>query len=1114
VADDRGRLEQLLKGVSARELEDLRSRVDLRLVSPSEFALLFPRPDEPPLSVAQQRLWFLAQLDPESPFYNIPIRYLLVGQLDAKALETALSDVFRRHEVLRSNFDARAGRPLLSLRPAVPVALPVEHIAGTPEQRQARVRQTAEEEAARPFDLGTDPLLRVRLLRVGPEEHVLLVTAHHIVADGWSTRVLGENLRRCYVARLARQEAALPELPIQYVDYAAWQRMRLEQVLDEGLCYWREKLASMPTMLQLPTDRPRPARQSFRGSSVGFRVPRELVARLAARSREQGATLFMTMLAAFKVLLSRYAGTTDVVVGTPMAGRTHQDLEDLVGVFVNTLVLRTDLSGDPTFRQVLDRVRETAVDAYANEEVPFERLVDELGPERDLSRNPLVQVMFQVVQMPGTDGTGRARSGHGAEADWQGLRVSRLGTPTGATRFDLEILLSQTSNGGLDGWATYSTDLFDVNTVRRCMRHYLRLLVAAARYMDQPISRLPLLSKAECRQLTEGWNTRGERSPYATVTRMFEEQVRRSPHAIAVVDREHRLTYRELNARANRLARLLRLAEVRPESIVGILLNRGADLVVSMLAVWKAGGAYLPLDPDYPTERLRFMLVDAGARVVVSESRLRSRLGDYSGQVVCLDQRASLFATKGEHNPSPLSRPDDLAYVIYTSGSTGQPKGVMVEHHSIVQLLHEGGHRFDFGQQDVWTLFHSSAFDFSVWETWGALLFGGRLVVVPWLVSRSPSDFLRLLASEGVTILNQTPSAFMSMLKAIEGEPGALTPSLRLVIFGGEPLEVNRLRAWMQRMGDQHPELVNMYGITEATVHSTCQRVNIHDLDVREGTFVIGRPLEDRYLVALDEHLNLVPIGVPGELHIGGTGVARGFLGRPGLTAERFIPNPYGTIPGERLYRTGDLVRWRRDGTLEYLGRIDQQVKIRGFRIELGEIEATLGRHPHVREAVVVVRADRQKEPRLVAWVVADQGVAPSADELRTFLAERLPDFMVPSLFVPLESLPMSLNGKVDRAALSDPGQNRPELGTGFVAPRNRLEKLLASAWSEVLGIAEPGIDDNFFALGGHSLLATQLIARLRGQGLECTLVDLLRSQSIRDLGSRLAADDRNDEGT
>jgi amino acid adenylation domain-containing protein len=1041
-----------------------------------------------PLSFAQQRLWFIDQLEPGSGLYNMPVALRIEGPLDSAVLARALGELTRRHEALRTVFSVLDGAPVQVIQPATPFALPVVDLAGLPDgARAAAALALAAAEASCPFDLSRGPLLRGLLLRLsvpseGRMDHVLALTVHHIVSDGWSMGILVREVTALYAAFAAGRPSPLPELPVQYADFAAWQRSWLRgEALESEIAFWRRQLAGLPPLLTLPTDRPRPAVQTFRGASRPVRLPAALTEQAHALGRREGATLFIVLLSAFQALLARYSGQRDLAVGTPEAGRNRVEIEGLIGFFVNTLVLRgvlRGLHGEPTLQELLAQARETVLAAHTHQNVPFEKLVQELEPERSLAHTPLFQAVFALQNAPVES------------ADLPSLRLRPVDTAVTTAKFDLTLHLAEAPHGtgGLGGLILYATDLFDGTTIDRLMAHFEALLTGALAAPERSIDELPLLTAAEHHQLQAEWGGSGEEPPAdsAPLHHRFEAQARRTPEVPALTHEGVTLSYSELNHRANQLARWLRLHGATLESRVGLCLERSPDLVVGLLGILKAGGAYVPLDPAVPRDRLATMIEDSGVQIVVAEKTTAAALPDTVCPILLDEDRGQLNALPAG-DLAPLADGNSLAYVIYTSGSTGRPKGVLVTHANVTRLFDASQSWFGFNEQDVWTLFHSYAFDFSVWEIWGALLYGGRLVIVPFEISRSPDLFLDLLAREKVTVLNQTPSAFAQLAThSNPPSPGRREGVwerglggeglLRLVIFGGEALDPATLAPWFARHGDENPRLVNMYGITETTVHVTYRPLRAADAyGVRRSP--IGAPIPDLSLAIMDPRLQPAPLGVPGELAVGGAGLARGYLDRPGLTAERFVPDPAGNHPGARLYRSGDLARFLPTGDIEYLGRIDHQVKIRGFRIELGEIEALLAAHPGVREAVVTVREDRSGGRRLVAYVAGDV----NADSLRQPLRERLPDYMVPAAFVVLDALPLTANGKVDRKALPEP--ERQSAGEGYLAPRTPVEEILAGLWADLFGLAAGeriGVDDHFFDLGGHSLLATRLVAAVR----------------------------------
>jgi amino acid adenylation domain-containing protein len=1062
-----------------------------------------------PLSSGQQRLWFLHQLAPGSPAYNIPLGVRMDGPLDVRALAAALTEVVRRHEVLRTAIVTRRGEATQEVAPPSPLPLPVADLSALPApRREAEARRLAAEEAGLPFDLTRPPLLRVLLARLEGTAHRLTFDLHHIAGDGWSGSVLVREVGALYAAFAADRPSPLPEPALQYADYACWQRRDLAgERLARLLAYWRERLDGLPP-LTLPTDRARPPVESFRGAHRIRRLPARLAADLERLAGDGGATLFMLLAAGFAALLGRLSGQEDFGLAAPIAGRTRAELEGLIGFFVNTLVLRADLADDPTFRELLARMRETVLAAFGHQDLPFERLVEEMGTRRDPARQPLAQALIVLQNTPQEP------------LVLPGLTLTPEEVDNGTAKLDLSLNLGRDEEGIAAGLEV-NGDLFDAATAARILEQLEVLLGAAAADPGLPLSALPLMSEAAWHQVVGEWGGRSAPEPSpprpssprgrggrttAPLHRLFEAVAAKRPDAVALSGEDgDSLTYGEVDRRANSLARHLRALGVAPEVRVGICLPRSPELVVAILAVVKAGGAYVPLDPDYPRERLAFLIADACAHVVVTRAEQAATI-EPGIQRVLLDADAEVIARRSSRLLSTDGAgADHPLYVIYTSGSTGRPKGVIVTHRNVARLFAATEPWFGFGEGDVWTLFHSFAFDFSVWEIWGALLYGGRLVVVPYWVSRAPDVFHHLLRDEGVTVLNQTPSAFRQLIPAACRD-GAEPLSLRCVIFGGEALDPRHLAPWFERFGDCRPRLVNMYGITETTVHVTYRLIS--QGDARSSRSLIGGPLSDLSLRLLDAALRPVPVGVPGEICVGGEGLARGYLGRPELTAERFIPDPYAGDPGARLYRSGDLARWLPDGDLEVLGRIDSQVKVRGFRIELGEIEVAMETHPGVRASAVVAR-----EERLVGYVVPRDGAVPAA-ELRAFLQDRLPGHMVPAAFVTLAALPLTRHGKLDRAALPAPDR-AAAAEVLYAPPETPVERALAASWTEVLGVPRVGLDDDFFALGGDSIRAIQVRVRAEERGALFTLQELFRHPTIRDLSRavRTAPDGRAEKG-
>ncbi len=1050
-----------------------------------------------PLSFSQERLWFLSQLQPESPAYNLPISVRLRGRLDVAAFTAALREVARRHESLRTNFVVQGGQPVQVIAPERRLEVPLVDLRDLPaQQREQAVRRLAEEEGRRPFRLDAGPLVRCTLLRVlsGPEEeHAALFTMHHIISDGWSTGVLIREIAALYSAFLDSRPSPLPELPIQYADFTVWQRGWLQgEVLEAELAYWRERLRAVPPLLDLPTDRPRPAVQRFQGRHYRGVISKPLMDGVAALCQRRHATFFMGLAALYQAVLQRYTGREDVVIGTPIAGRSRRETEPLIGLFLNSLVLRTDFSGDPGFLGLLERVRKITLEAYEHQDLPFEKIVEEMVQERNLSHAPLFQVMLVLQNVP----TG--------SMELPGLTLTPVETEGTTAKFDLTLNVRETEQGLLLLWL-YNSDLFDEPTIARLSGHLGTLLAAAVAEPDRPFSELPLLTPAEERQIVDWNDTAVSYRTDACLHELIEEQLASDPDRVAVVYEGAGLTGRELNAAANRLAHRLTAMGVGPEVPVGVFAERSLEMVVALLAILKAGGAYLPLDPEYPEERILYMLESSRVPVLLTQSRLEERLPKTGARVVLLDD-----GEVGTEDADPLSgalgvRPGNLAYVIYTSGSTGRPKGVMNTHRGIVNRLLWMQQEYGLTPEDRVLQKTPFSFDVSVWEFFWPLMTGARLVMARPGGHQDAAYLTRTIQTEGITTLHFVPSMLQVFLEA----PGVeACTSLIRVIASGEALPYELQRRFFGRLG---AGLHNLYGPTEAAVDVTYWAC---EAEGKRSVVPIGRPVANTRIHLLDAHLRPVPVGVPGELYIGGVQVARGYLGRPELTAERFTPDPFSAEPGARFYRTGDLARYLPDGAIDFLGRIDHQVKLRGLRIELGEIEAAIAAHPGVREAVVLVRAEGSGAlgaVNLVAYVTRSGAEEPVPAALRALLARSLPDYMIPSSWVVLDELPLSPNGKVDRKALARIAPERTAGETAEkVAPRTEMERALAALWSEVLGLPGDGfgIHDNFFELGGNSITGAIFINRLQQTlGEIVHVVAVFDAPTIASLAASLAKD-------
>ncbi|CAM8788431.1 non-ribosomal peptide synthetase [Burkholderia pseudomallei] len=1103
-------------------LSALASRLDDNTAEVLPPIPLAPRDGRIALSLAQQRLWFLTQLEGVSEAYHMSGAVRLDGPLNREVLQRALNRIVMRHEALRTCFAREEGEPIQVIQPHADLTMSY-HDLREAEQSEQRAKDLSQAHASAPFDLSRDLPVRVLLLQLADEAHVVQVVMHHIASDGWSVGVFLQELSALYGSFIAEQDDPLALLPLQYADYAAWQRRWLASgQLEKQGAFWQTNLSGAPTLLELPTDRPRPPKQSHAGASVEVKLGAALSERVKRLSQRHGVTPYMTLLSSWAAVLSRLSGQEEVVIGSPVAGRNRTEVEALIGFFVNTLALRLDLSSEPTVGELLKRTKAQVLSAQAHQDLPFDQVVERVKPPRSTAHPPLFQVMFVWQNMPA------------GELTIPGLTIRAVETPLQTAQFELTLSL-QEAGDDIVGHLNYASALFDESTVRRYVTYWCRLLEGmTAGSANVSVARLPLLDEAERKQVVYAWNATERDYPIEQcIHQLFEAQVDRKPEAIALTFDGQRLSYAELNARANRLAHYLQARGAGPDRLVALCAERGIEMVVGLLAILKAGGAYVPLDPAYASDRLRGIVEDSQPALVLADAVGRAALGELDGAlpVIDLETDALCWREMPATNPEVASQHvHHLAYVIYTSGSTGRPKGVMVEHAQVVRLFGATQAWFGFDERDVWTLFHSYGFDFSVWELWGALLHGGRLVIVPTEVTRTPSAFFALLCAEGVTVLNQTPSAFQALMSAQEEREEAagnieranvVAHRLRYVIFGGEALEPRTLASWYARHGER-TQLVNMYGITETTVHVTYCALRAEDA-MRLGASPIGVRIPDLQLYVLDDRREPVPMGVTGELYVGGAGVARGYLNRPELTRERFIDDPF--VAGGRLYKTGDLARWRTDGSLEYLGRNDFQVKIRGFRIELGEIEAQLAKVADVREVVVLARDSAAEvrdsatehaapdapspetatapEKRLVAYYTGDADVA----ALRAQAAQHLPSYMVPSAYVRLDAWPLTPNGKLDRRALPEPADDAYARAE-YEAPQGAKEEALAAIWRELLHVERVSRHDNFFELGGHSLLAVQLVSRLRqALSVEVALGTVFDAPVLSALAERLEAE-------
>ena len=1030
-----------------------------------------------PASFAQQRLWFLDQLEPGLTTYTIVAAVRLLGPLQPTVLADCLTEIVQRHEVLRTTFRFLDGQPLQVISSFTEPAATLQRLdlSGIPEaQREQELHQQAKALVQLPFDLSQGPLLRTSLFRVDTQEHVLLLTMHHSISDGWSIGVFTQELVSLYAALSIGAPSPLLDLPLQYADYALWQRERLQgAVLEEQLTYWKTRLADLPALLALPTDHPRPAVQTFRGGQQLVRLETETTQRLKGLAQQEDATLFMALLAAFQILLAGYSGQQDIVVGTPIANRTRAEVEPLIGFFINTLVMRTDLAGQPTYREVIRQVRDRSLEAYSHQEVPFEQVVEAVQPERDLSRSPLFQVMFALQNTP-----------QGA-LQFAGLRLEAFALENETAKFDLTLSLMELGTE-IVGSLEYNSDLFDAETIARMGQEYEALVAHLLAQPEVAVERIGLLMDTQHQQVLEDWNaTRQDWVEVQSVPVLLQEQAQQLPETIALVDGEQQVSYGELNRRANQLAHRLRREGIGPESIVGLCLERSVEQVVGMLGILKAGGAYVPLDPAYPVERLDWMLQDAQVQMVVTQQALLPTVAWDQVHRLYLDRDEEQLAREDEENPVNLVQLENLAYIIYTSGSTGKPKGTLVQHRGLHNLVLAQRHGFNIRSDDRVLQFASLSFDASISEIMMALTLGGTLYLASREALLPGPMLLDVLYKHQITVATLPPS----VLRAL---PAADLPALCTLITAGEACSAEIVKRWSKGR-----TFLNAYGPTEVSVCATIALCR----DEQEK-ITIGTPIANMQVYLLNAGLQPVPLGATGELYVGGIGVARGYLNRADLTAERFIPHPFSAEEGTRLYRTGDLARYLADGRIEFIGRADSQVKVRGYRIEPGEIEKQLLEHADIKEAVVNAWKDEAGAIRLVAYLVHRNRSTLSAETLRSFLQESLPEYMLPSFFVWLEALPLNINGKIDRKALPAPDYAHLSLKNEYVEPQTEVERELAQIWRQVLNIERVGLHDNFFSLGGDSILSIQIVSRAAQMGILLTPKHMFQHQTIARLAT------------
>jgi len=1037
------------------------------------------------LSFAQQRLWFLHQMAPDSPAYNIPMVMRLTGSLNVESLRKSLGEIILRHETLRTVFDTMEGQPVQVVMPATLQPLPLVNMKElTAQDRDAEVLRISCDKAHQVFDLSKGPLLSATLLKLDEKEHVLIVVVHHIVFDGWSIGIFIRELLSFYKLYSLGETLMFPGLQVQYTGYTRWQRRLMQgDFLETQLTYWKKQLSGIPSVLNIHTNRPRPRIQTYNGNNEYFQIDLKVTKVLKELCRQSETTLFMALISAYAILLSRYTNQKDIVIGTPFANRNRKEIESLIGLFVNTLPMRFDLSGNPFYLDLLNNIRQMVLNAHAHQDIPFEILVEALELERNLSYSPLFQVMFILQNAPLP------------VSELPGLTVNSLAIRTGTAKFDLTLSIEE-SEKGLACNLEYNTDLFDRDTITRMARHFQTLLKGVADNPEQRISELPLLTEAERYQMLLKWNdTDADYQIDMCIHKLFEAQAERTPDSVALISGNEQVTYGELNKRANRMAHYLRSSGTGPETLIGICLERSVEMMVGLLGVLKAGGAYVPLDPAFPETRLAFMLEDAQVSVLITQKKLAEKLPVHETHVLFLDTDWDMIAEESEDNTGRWVVGDNLAYVIYTSGSTGKPKGVQIPHSALSNFLLSMQQCPGLVKQDVLLAVTTLSFDIAALELFLPLIVGARVVLADHETVIDGVKLADQITKHGVTVMQATPATWRLL---VESEwKGKKTLK---ALCGGEALPVGLARQLTSHVGF----LWNMYGPTETTIWSGVCKVEAED-----SLTPIGLPIANTRFYVLDAYLNPVPIGVPGELYIGGSGLARGYLNRPELTSEKFVTNPFSREPEKkRLYRTGDLVRYLPDGNIEFLGRIDYQVKVRGFRIELGEIEAALTEHPAVTECVVIDREDRPGDKYLTAYLVPDQENGPSASELHRFVKEKLPDYMIPSAFVEMKALPLTPNGKTDRHALPVPNTCRPELDAAYVMPQSEVERFIANVWQEMLVVDKVGIHDNFFELGGHSLLTVQIHHKLQKEfEKKLSVIDMFQYPTIHSLAQYIQSE-------
>ncbi|MFN6200096.1 MAG: amino acid adenylation domain-containing protein [Dolichospermum sp.] len=1043
---------------------------------------ILPRPNsEPaPLSFGQEQLWFLSQIQ-DNTTYNLPLALQISGSLNISVLEQVITEIVRRHEILRTNFQQIEGKNLQVIRPEINISLQVINLDQiTAKQQLKNVERLINQETDKIFNLSEDDLFQSTLYQLNQNSYILLLNMHHIISDGWSIGILLQELSTLYGAYLAGNKSPLPDLQIQYADYAIWQKEKFtSEIREKQLNYWKQQLADIPPLLELPTDKPRPPIQSFRGGIWEFSINSNLSQKIRTLTQQSDATLFMTMLAAFVILLYRCSGQDDILIGSPMAGRNRQEIQSLIGYFVNTVVLRTKLTGNPNFREILNEVRQVATDAHNYQDIPYNQVVEALNPQRNLSYNPVFQILFDL-QHSLTD-----------KLQLPGLTLQPFLGEHSTSKFDLSLIIEDRGTELIGAWE-YSSDLFTQEAISRITENFQTLLNGIVNNPETPINQLPIISAFEQQQILEKWNNTQQDYPESfCIHELLTQQVIKTPDAIAVKFGNQQLTYTQLNQKANQLANYLQNCGVTSEVLVGLYLERSLDILIAILAILKAGGAYLPLDPKYPQTRLTDILNDSQVSIILTQEKLLTSLSSplprgetpltpYQGKIILLDTDLTIISQQNIETPISAIKPDNLAYVIYTSGSTGKPKGVMITHQNIVNHATSIIDKYQINSHDRILQFTTFIFDVAAEEIFPAWLSGATLIICPQEMVTNLIEFSQFLAQESLTVVNLPTPYWQEWVLEIDRKVSQIPDSLRLVITGSDQVLPEKLALWQKLVTEkrQNIQWINAYGLTETTITSTVYQLPVNYQLNTTHSVPIGRPIANTEIYILDQNLQPVPIGIPGELHIGGAGLARGYLNRKQLTNEKFISNPISSSKSSRLYKTGDLARYLPDGNIEFLGRIDYQVKIRGFRIELGEIEAVLAQHPLVKSSAVIVREIQPGNKQLVAYVVTEDHSNIQQD-LRSFLKQNLPDYMLPAFFVRLAELPLTPTGKINRRALS---ALMLELNheIDYILPRNPLEQKLAEIWCQVLGLEKVSVEENFFNLGGHSLATIQIISRIR----------------------------------